>query len=357
MPQPRSVKTVNAFDFSAITWVDDYTLGTRPSNLWREQIGNISPGSSEWSAKFGRDTLYAYVPNEPGSWYSFINSVLGYAYVENDNTIKRVNPIQHPKFRNLNASRITDARGVQYERRQDTPIGDSNYNGPPQYAAYDRTLCAVEFAPCPYPLYDVEDITDPTTHARQEWLRNVQFDVEPNIYDVTIQVGNFTWAEGSANNPKDKQFPGEVNYLEVKTTFNLIWKLVPEDFVLDYVSHTLMGFPTKIILGGGKVNSASFDGYDAGTLLLLEPKIDRYLSGTLQPSIGRIPIFMCDVILPIIHFDPVVYSSFKGHNTKPWWNKADNTLKYHLVTADGTTTGRQIYGSFDFKKLFEHWSV
>ncbi len=346
------VKIPGIFDYNV-------TDTANTSSFWIEEIADLSPSVDEWSAKFARSTTYAYMPDDLQSQYDFINTTLGYAYMQPDKTIFRSNPIQHPKFPNLRATRITDSRGIKFSSKQTT--GANDLKGPQTFAGYNRRLCAVEYAPCPYKIRSMEQITESGTV--KEWKRNVQYNTEPNIYDVTIQVGNFTWAEGTANNPKDKQFPGEINFLEVKTTLELIWKLVPEE----YIANTELGaaegageefpIPTKIAGAGGRVNSVAFDGKDIGVLLLLEPKIDRYLSGTLRATDNQTPVYMCDIILPLIHFDPPTYSTFKGHNTKPWWNKADNTFKYHLVTSDGATTGGKIYGSYDFKKIFEHWSA
>ncbi len=356
------LKVPNAYDFNQ--------TATDGSSFWIEEIANISPAAEEWSAKFANCTLYAYVSDfNSQSGYDFINSVLGYAYVEADKTLKRVNPIQHPKYPNLRATRITDSRGIVYTSRSTTPADLGGFLGPQEFAKYNRRLVAVEFAPCPYKLLDGSDIED-SDGKQLEWYRNVVFNVEPNIYDVTIQVGTFKYAEGAAGNPGPVgplyvQFPGEVNFLEVKTTLELVWKLVPED----YIMNTVLGeatpgtgeefpVPTKISAAAGKVNSAIFDKKPIGTLLILEPKIDRYLSGTLRSQDNDTPVFMCDVILPIVHFDPATYGNFKGHNTKPWWNKAAGTFTYHLVSSDGSSTATaRIYQEYDYKKIFEHWSV
>ncbi len=354
IPQPRKVKIPGEWNFAGQVAADDPAV--RASSYWIEKIGNESPGSEEIATKFARAVIPVYVPDDANFFYDFINNVLGYSYLQDDGTLVRKNPIQHPRYPNLRAARITNGRGLQYESRKTS--WDNATEGPTEYASYDRRLAFVEFQPPAFALYSDDDITT-DDDVIQEWQRYTICDVDPKVYNVSIQTGTFKWAEGSAGNPNGKQFPGEVNFMEVKTSFNVIWKNVPEDFVLDVVNHTLMPYPTKIIAAAGRVNSAIFDGYPIGTLLMLEPKIDRYLSGTLiYNNVIRMPVMMCDVILPIIHFDPPVYGSFKGHNTKPWWNKADNTFLYHLVSTDGssTTTGR-IYGEYDYKKIFEHWAA
>ncbi len=344
----------NKFNFTLQVATDRPSNRVAGTNFWLEHVGNNSPGGDEFSSKFARSTLYAYVPDEADVMFDFINSVLGFSYVDGT-TLKRINPLQHPKYRNLWASRITDSRGIQYEQRKTT-----NNIAPPQlreYAGYDRRLCAVEFAPVRWKLKEDSDVKIDTGSGveTREWLRNVEHDNNPKVYDVSITPENqqFFYQEGP---PVDKGFQGEINYLEVKSSITLRWRNVPETFVYDTVSYDF-GLATKISAAAGKVNSATWAGYPAGTLLLLEPEIDRYLSGTLYSIDGTDPKMMCDVMLPIIHFDPPNLGTYKGHNLKPWWGTETSFIYYLVTNKKANASAIRIYQSYDFKKLFEHWSV
>jgi hypothetical protein len=403
------------------------------SNFWIEQIADVAPGSDECSPKYAHSSLYAFVPNDARAMYNFENTVLGFHYTTGDGNggyrIVRNNPIRHPRKDNLVAAKISEMRGRKFGRtvgadmtgrQQDFFDNESKdlvrYNkGLTEFAIYDHNLVCVEFSPPKYTMYSDEAIKHLNIRGRSsyyEWERYLEYDVKPNIYDVTIQTGSYAYAEGEAGNPgpsagsppvtKGKTFPGELNYYEVKTTFNVHWRNVPEDYVLDTTNYQL-GYPTNLVRCAGKVNKYEFLGYPAGTLLLLEPEIDRYVSGTLKRKIRNrdvnatdlkdgenLPFYMCDVTLPIIHFDPPSYSrTNRGHNLKPWRKESNSdafwftnlqnelnaaiaaglggpeapdnsTMIYYLVKftkSDGTPTEIKIYGEEDFTKLFEHWSV
>ncbi len=332
--------------------------GSRPAGeqFWIERIDDNSPGGDEFSSKFARSTLFAYVPDNADVMFDFINSVLGYSYVDGTSgsyRLKRVNPIQHPKYRNLWASRIVDSRGIQYEQRTTNAAIQSP--ALKDYASYDRRLCAVEFAPVRWSIKSDDDVKTGTAGEAQEWTRNVEYDANPKVYDVSITPENqqFFYQEGP---PANKGFQGEINYLEVKTSLTLKWRNIPEFWVLNTRDYDF-GLPTKISAAAGRVNSATWAGYPAGTLLLLEPEIDRYLSGTLYSIDGKDPKMMCDVMLPIIHFDPPNLGTYKGHNLKPWWGTETSFIYYLVTNKKSDPNAVRIYGSYDFKKIFEHWSV
>jgi len=332
------------------------------SSYWVEKIDNESPASGEWSNRYARTTLYAWIPDSEVGMYNFTNAVLGYTYTTADRKLWRVNPIAHPKYNGLYAQKITSCTGISYEQKADGSPPPAQANSLRKFAQYRKNLVSVDFAP---PRYNIREDTDPqisgTGSSIGEFQRNVDYDTTSNIYDVTIQTGQFGFAEGAAGAPgppNAKTFPGELNFFEVKTTFSLRWRLLPQDFVYDTLNYPVFPYPTKVGGAVGRVNSADIWGYSKGTLLLLEPEIDRYVSGTLRNSDGRTPLFMCDVTYPIIHFNPPSYgSTYKGHNLKPWWKTGDTTITYYLVTSDKTTTGIRIYGEYDFSKLFTHWSL
>jgi hypothetical protein len=330
------------------------------SSFWIEQIDNESPGNLEMSSKFARATLYAYIPDDRTSFYNFINNLLGYTVTLGNQTLHRVNPQEHPKYKGLYASKISSLEGIVYKQRDEgNPSPAQIPSGLKSYASYKRNLVAVEFTPLKYPIYEDSDpeITGSTNAG--EYRRNVEYDTTTNVYDVTIPTGTFKFAQGAAGAPYGISFPGELNFLEVKTTFNLKWRGVPADYIYDTLNYAF-GRPTKLSGVAGKVNSGPAFGYPVGTLLMLEPQIDRYVSPTLRSSDGRTPYFLCDVLLPIIHFDPPYYTTpptFYGHNLKPWWKPGDGTITYYLVSDSGTSSGIRIYGETDYLNIFKHWAA
>ncbi len=407
----------NFRDVSGTFALDPYQGG------WIEHIGNEAPATYETSPKFANATLYAYIPNNADIIYRFENAVLGWHVTNSDfSRIRRTNPIQHPKKANLWAYKISEAKGIKFVGTDGpnsipgisriSSVGSQSIeshlprNGPNIYAAYYMTLVAVDFKPISYLMPDEREIVyvDPYTQVTTylEQFRYVEYDTKTNIYDVTIQTGQFTFTEGPDANPQGKVFPGEINFLEVKQTYNLHWRQVPEDCVFDTVNYGL-GRPWKLQAAAGCVNSVPFMGYPAGTLLLIDSDIDRYQSGSLRAKQAPLtpgntalvdkPFMMCDVMLSIVHFDPPHFSeNNRGHNLKPWrrdtstvpsqvlpwqfWRPEsvpawlqqppappvapEPRMLYYLVkykTAAGQVTETRIYGSYDFNKIFQHWSL
>lgn len=341
---------------------DFQTTSTSNSSFWIEHVGNTSPQSDEVSPRYAHRTLYAYVSNDRVAMYNFENNVLGYHYVDSSLTLRRVPPQAHPKHPSCYAIKVSQIQGVKFDGKQEELPPAAQLNaGLKDAAKYKRNLVAVEFAPPKYPVYTDDDpkilgFDD----ERFEYLRYLEHDQQTNVYDVVIPTGRFKFAEGTSGNPLGKVFPGEVTFYEVKTTYSLKWRLVPEDFIIDYVNYDF-GYPTKINAAAGHVNATKFCGFPAGTLLLLEPEIERYVAGALRRSDGK-PMFYADVVLPIVHFDPPLGVSAgseiqKGHNNKPWWKSGDTTLHYYMVSSDGTSTGIRVYGSYEFADIFTHWSL
>ncbi len=331
-----------------------------PDNCWTEKIDNESPNVDEWGVKFASSTLVGYVNDD--AMYDMVNSALGYSYTDTANgyaVLRRVNPICHPKYKNLYAARVTDSQGNKFESRTTSIVPPQNNAGLGinKYANYKIRKVKIQFQPLRFPI--LED-TELQGLGGGEYLRNTEYGTKPNVYDVTMQTGQFFFVEGAAGNPgppNAKSFPGELNFFEVKTTFNVNWRAVPENFLCD--TSFIFSYPTKLVAAAGKVNSVAFGNYPAGTLLILEPEIDRYISGTLRTEDGRTPVFMYDVMLPIIHFDPPTYNNakaFQGHNLKPYWATGVTSLVYYLVTSnDSNTTGIRIYSSYDYNKVFKSW--
>lgn len=414
-PTPRRPVLPTVYDFGLPTFTTrDGSPSTKISDHWNssggwiEQIGNHSPGTDEVSPKFANSTIFGWCSSNATSRYNFDNSVVGYHWVDGSLRLRRSLPIRHPRKPQLHAVKVFDAKGVKFQGRNTAEITNE---GITTYANYDRTQVGIEFIPLKYNVFGDDDIMGviaddgkvtmvgppfPDNAIPLEYLRYVEVDPETNIYDVSIQTGQFVFAEGAANAPKSIKFPGELNYLEVKTTFMLTWRYVPQDFV--FAPTTIFPYAPKIPQIAGRINSREFAGFPAGTLLCLEPKIDRYQSGSLRATkvvdnsdgtttLRYVPYFYADISLPIIHFDPPHYSqNERGHNVKPWWNQSPgnaswvleqsltgafsaasqklstndpgvSSLVYYLVTSDGTTTGVRIYGSYDYYKFFQHWSV
>lgn len=372
---PAVIPTSYSFD----TVVNDKPALSSTSG-WVECVGNNSTATSEFGTRYANCSLTGWIPDGQVAFYNFVNRVLGWTITTSDRLLQRKLPIRHPRNPQLYATKIIDASGRVYGNKlidsgdnagglepADPPRYTSSFDGIgiTQWARYGKQQVTIEFQPARWRMLDDSQVV-----STGEYARFIDFDVKPNFYAVTIQVGNFLWAETATPGPTAGTVAstvGEINYLEVKTTFALRWRLVPEDFVADTINYPYWPYYSKISRCAGRVNSTAFCGYPAGTLLILEPDIERYVSGTLYSNdlSSHKPLMYCDVMLPMVHFDPPnssgdpPVSGYRGHNTKPWWAEGTGAYaKYYLMTATGNpTTGLRIYSEMDFNDIFTHWSL
>lgn len=346
---------------------------------WVEVVGNNGTSTAEFGTRYANCSLTGWIPDGQVAFYNFVNQVLGWTMTTSAGLLQRTLPIRHPRNPQLYATKVIDASGRVYGNKIIDGTGGLEIASPPRYtssfegigitqwARYGKQQVTIEFQPARWRmLTDAQAIVDGTT---REYTRFIDFDVKPNFYNVTIQVGDFLWAESASPGPTALNVAsvGEINYLEVKTTFALRWRQVPEDYAADTINYPYWPYFSKISRAAGRVNSAEFCGYPAGTLLILEPDIERYVSGTLYSNdlSTHKPLMYCDIMLPMVHFDPPnssgdpPVSGYRGHNLKPWYAQGTGAyVKYYLVTANGNpSTGLRIYSEMDYNDIFTHWSL
>jgi len=309
---------------------------------WREFTQDFSPGTLRFSPEQSRSTLVVDIPDR--RVYDGIRQILGYHYVEGTQ-IRRVLPMQHPRWYGLFADEIQSAQWVRAEGNEAAPAGGTSFKAS-KIGVYRYLRCNVAFRSFNY------DILDDTT-ATNETLRYLSRDQEPSEDAILQQAGNLTFAEGTGVGDEptagSTQFPQTIGLIQNKSMLTYTWHRVPEEFVTDDTG-ILPKFQHMI----GRVNENTFLGNDPGTLLFRPPRIRRYEQSIINRKDFR-QDFLLDITLNLQYFNPEpgVDPPFqRGHNMVPWWK----TQRYYYATVDGTTTGNPIYRKGVFMDVFEHWS-
>lgn len=188
----------------------------------------------------------------------------------------------------------------------------------------------VLFTSLPYSIYRLDDsinflvdgVTD-ESNLEQYVLKIPQ----PSTEFLTLPRGAFCWVDDPpkpANecSPVDGSNGRLYSYLDITYTW-----------------HQIPGVPSVIANGQniGKVNSTSFDGYPAETLLLmgLTPKGYRWHTGQ----------FYYDIEYKI-RYAP------QGHNFFLRYLGPSTIPQYNLITHNGQPDGTRVFESFEFRQLF-----
>lgn len=319
------------------------------SPTWREVIGNMSTWTDTYDVMNGTSTLVGHVDWEDSN--QIIRNLLGVNYTDRvAKRIKRVLPCRHWYYANLYCTSVT-TQGVQFAGKEESPYSlTSTVIG--EAASFTRLQITATFSTLPYKVRGDADVAIGT-----EYKRFLQIVPKPKAEFITRTAGQMKWADTAAGGPTvDTAFPGEFNQLEAKTTYDLKWWFVPED----YVSDPTLELPiyTKIQAAIGTVNSAAFMGVAAYKLLCLEPVIERMSVPNLTDD--NTEYFLCNVTLPMVYFSPTSVSAgttgFHGHLVKPFFNTTAATVTYYGVRSNGSTGGLSIYPTSDFNDIFKAWN-
>ena len=317
---------------------------------WKEAIATYQPGGGEtFSNDNGECTVQCYVDAEKiRSAKSF---VLGYSYADDATpwALHRIPPADHPfygpQFRATSVSfqRFSPIGNSANTNREPYELSPFGSDGITKFGKYEKAMMTVRFAgPMPYYLYS----DDNEEWSGFEYDRYcTRYDVESNLEVLMADTNRFmTYVEGPLVN---ETVPSTVGLYLTKTTFVMTWHEVPESFIFNS-----LGVPQKVIDCVGKVNSADFMGFPAGTLLLQSPKFQRKCFPFFSDD-GR--AFHYTITLPFLHFDPELGDTAtraRGHNLFPY--SIDG--KWYLATRDGTVLGPRYIFEQDFATMFTHVS-
>lgn len=255
-------------------------------------------------------------------------------FVPNSNPVKlqRRIPWRCPYDSGMWATRIASIKGLKPQAKAFEDL-----------ITYERARFIVQFSRLPYRVID--DGALQLRFQGKEYYRYTTRRIQPSAEFITRKEGSFKFAQGISSS----ELVGSVSQRLSKETVEWIWHNVP--------AHVLFGangdqLPNNQIANSGNVNNSTFQGFAAGTLLLLptefreKTKPDGFNTGPLGD-----PYLIYDVVFRAVHFDPPFFGgAFRGHNLLPI--PGDASGKWGLVTHDGTLPGRPIHDSFDFETLW-----
>lgn len=284
----------------------------------------------------------------------FIADVMGYAKKAGTG-IHRSLPARHPELVWCWASNISWDAGL-------APTGQrQGFNR--ATAAYKGLKLKVEFSAPPYAIIPDGQITA----ARPEYHRFVSLNSDPNTEFIQRKHGTFQFPAGTPA-ISTQELPEGVPQLLVKNRIALTWHQVPDDGLFTNGGSFREGATAaNLIAGIGKVNSSTFLGYPAGTLLMEGYKLIPY-NLPIMPSIlgnemfvgpggkGGIPPRFWNVEMVLTYFNPPIDTgggfTARGHNllphpTDPYW------YRVHQATTGATDTSPYWrYQEIDYATMF-----
>lgn len=324
---------------------------------WKECVANFRPsGTNSFSQTGGEAALTGYVP--AARVRGALRFLIGYNNTEtvasfgtapytSTKLIQRTNPVCHPRYPNLVCTSAAEEefkpadyiQGGQTRLKVAANTGVLAGTSIGNRAQYKWAKITARFQPIPYDLASDEGI-----NREVEWQRNTWVDLEPRIEFLSLDGFQLIVAEGESNtapltNPKGTAFPAPFGQILVKPDIVVRWYLVPSRFVFG-----LGNFPDKIIAGMGKVNSASFMAFPAGTLLLLGAKMTRY-PWPLQDGTEGSHVYNIEFMMS--YFNPtkgksadVQITTNLGHNNTPWRGNTLDADGNVVITAGDTNAGK-----------------
>lgn len=309
-----------------------------------EVIDNRSPGRAQYAPGASSEEIQYRVPFDVVN--SFVIGMLGYHYVDESGEVpilRRTAPAASPLNPFMFATRIGPLIGERFDRKQEDIIAPAPWVEIPAYAHYENVVATVIFETLPYPVRPKGNSQEVAN--AWDWYFAPTF--EPGEEAISAQLGSLTFVEGPS---ATLSAPATIGIITSKTMVTYTWYMVPMRWIRDVDNE---GPPVQFLRGLGRVNATDFLGYPAGTLLARPPRITQYTS-TIGLN-GQRPEFLCDITFQWQYFDPEngnPSSTYRGHNLVP--SRADG--KYYYATLDGTSGGRPIYASYEFRNFFKHWS-
>lgn len=312
---------------------------------WAEYISQAGATSQ---FQFGADSTQASMTIET-YWRDFENSALNTSVIPNilgfsrrsdvSTQLDRTPPVAHPIFTWLYATGISGVTGIK-------PLGKvARSDG--YYTQYQRARMTINFTTLPYEVYNNASASFGGDESKR-WVSKVPRTTEEYI---SIDSGEFQFAEGAANNPNGISFPLGTGRINVKTDLEWTWFDVPNNYIFD-----ANGVSTNINASLGTVNSASIWGYPAGTLLMLSPEITPVMQPVNPLLLGLpegSPPRSWNVKLRFKYWNPEIGPSAttRGHNTAMYLTDGF----FYLIkskTRDGGV-GQPLFKSSNFQTIFQ----
>lgn len=324
-----------------------------PATDWKELLDATQPGGGDVvSIDRSEGRLVGVIPFSKQR--DACKKILGFSWADSGSpyALHRQPPWRHPHLPWLWATSATFT-GLTPVRNNADPDGQ----GHPKLAAaepdydlvagghYSLSTVSVGFSQLPYLPYGDDEpgwVTE-TDRYFEQWV-----EIEGNLETISANTGQqLLWAEGPLSGQK---FQGDVTEYKQITRYTARWAGVPEDFLFSN------GQATKIQNCVGRVNSTTFLGFPAGTLLFQPPRFRRF-SQPVWTATGD-GLWAYDVFLSYLHFDPPtgVGSPLKrGWQLLPYPGGVAGTSGPAWYTVR-RTAGSTVYllPEVDFATMFDH---
>ena len=253
-----------------------------------------------------------------------------------ETNLVRVPPLQHAIYSSYYATSCKAAGGINPTGMSSNPLGIGN-----PVARFEYVYLDIFYNTLPYSVefesgFDGDEYHRFTTHI-----------VAPSIEFLKVgrptdgqQLYNYTSTNAAVNN---KQVNFGATTIVQKGDLMVKWFLVPEEFIF------FEGVPGNIADGVGCVNNNNFQGWSAGSLLLLPPQFEIFIHPTDPVNPNHTPHRLYNITFPFKFFDPPQFPGdvgtfLGGHNSAPWQDG-----NYYNVK---NSAGNGLYPTYNFKYLF-----
>lgn len=274
--------------------------------------------------------------------------IMGYAYVDENNNLRRQTPIWHPVFSWMYADKIVS---ITYSKAIGKTEGP--WSGGVPFAVYTWARFVVEFQLVPYRVYQDDDVG--FEYQRYTVLKN-----KPYNEIVQIDGGNLKYHCPSVAelNGNPLQSPRVYALLEKKRLM-VEWHRVPLDFIQDADGNR----PTFSAMEK-RVNETAIFGRGKHTLLCETIETTDPYPAPIATDAQDEPLMMVDVTFNLIEFNPdradTTVDKF-GWLLQPGAKRAgtagETALGWYFATHDATLTGKALFETFEFSKVFQHYSL
>lgn len=314
---------------------------------WLEVIGNEQPGGGEaFTLESGEATIQVQI--HWGQARSFIRFALGWSYADKESPylMRRENPVYHPRFPWLTASSVAFSAAAPVGVQGVGTKVDGVFASGLKVARYDHCTATVRFTDRPWTFLENDFASTPATEGN----RNTYFDPVPSVEIISAEgINHIMFANGPGEGNK---IPAPFGTLMSKITYTLNWMWVPQEYLSLDSNDTFI--PSNVLSCVGRVNSAEFMGFPAGTLLLQAPAFQRFRF-PISTSGGFYGYFGWNLRLPMQYFDPdrgeTISATYRGHQCIP---RREDLLWYG---AKRTVDGGKLYPEADFNNIFKHISA
>lgn len=326
--------------------IDDFLFEeTYTSDDWLEDIGESRNDSIAHDGAIFTLPVYCTF----AKYKACRNFIMGYAYVDDNNKLRRKNPIWHPIDGWAYAHKISSVTFSKATGKTDGP-----WEGGVPFAVYTWARLMVEFQHVPYRI--VEDDYFGVEYKR--YLVQI-----PDTYNEIVEINagfmKYHCPSVTGLNGTVLQSNRAYRYLE-KGRVALKWYRVPVEFI-----QNTDGQRPKFSAMEKRVNTTSFLGRGKQTLLCESIKATDPYPAPIATDVRDEPAMMVDVTFNLIEFNPT-----RGDSTVDKWGwqlqpgsrrltgaVGDTVIGWYYVTHDGTLTGKPMFEEYEFANAFTHWSV